>query len=191
MIGYSSDREMAASFEAIVLPHLDAAYNLARWLTHDDHNADDIVQMAVMRAFRFFDGYRGGDARAWLLTIVRNTYFTALRDTQHQLEESTFDEECYDRDGTDQNSSIYNIDTNPENLLAIGDVKRLVTQALESLPLQFREVVVLKEIQELSYKEIAEIVDIPLGTVMSRLARGREQLRKYLAKHVEGDVFGL
>ena len=78
-----------------------------------------------------------------------------------------------------------------QKLLATCDVKRLVTQALESLPLQFREVVVLKEIQELSYKEIAEIVDIPLGTVMSRLARGREQLRKYLSKHVEGDVFGL
>ena len=116
MIGYSSDQEMTASFEAIVLPHLDAAYNLARWLAHDDHTADDIVQMAVMRAFRFFDGYRGGDARAWLLTIVRNTYFTVLRDTQYQQEESVFDEECYDRDGTDQNPSIYNIATDPEKL---------------------------------------------------------------------------
>ena len=191
VIGHSSDQETATRFESTVLLHLDAAYNLARWLSRDDHSAEDIVQIAIMRAFKFFDGFRGEDARAWLLTIVRNTYFTSLRDDQRGEGEVSFDEEFHDRDGADQNSSAYNIANNPEDILAERDVKRQVTKALESLPPQFREVLVLKEIEGMSYKEIAGIVGIPLGTVMSRLARGRELLRKYLKAHAEGDIFGL
>ncbi len=185
-----NEQDKTNKFEAIVLPHLDAAYNLARWLTRNEHNADDLVQTAFMRAFNFFDGFRGSDARAWLLTIVRNTYFTSLRDNRHERAAASFDEEELVQnanDGNERNTSSYDIGKNPESMLAARDTKRLVNQALASLPQQFREVIVLKEINELSYKEIADIADIPLGTVMSRLARGRELLREYLAKYAVGE----
>ncbi|HXA47783.1 MAG TPA: sigma-70 family RNA polymerase sigma factor [Burkholderiaceae bacterium] len=180
------EQNNTARFEAIALPHLDAAYNLARWLTRNDHSADDLVQTAYMRAFSFFDGFRGGDARAWILTIVRNAYFSSLRENRNEKEDVSFDEGVYDRICNDRNASAYDISNSPENAMADGDVKRMVNQALGSLPQQFREVLVLKEIQDLSYKEIAEIVDIPMGTVMSRLSRGRDMLRDYLKKHAVG-----
>jgi RNA polymerase sigma-70 factor (ECF subfamily) len=181
-----NEQGKAGEFEAIALPHLDAAYNLARWLTRNDQNAEDLVQMTYMRAFKFFDGFRGGDARAWLLTIVRNTYYTSLRDHRHEQTDVCFDEEIHGQDSEERDTSPYDIGNNPESILATHDAKRLVNQALESLPQQFREVIVLKEINELSYKEIAEIADIPLGTVMSRLARGRKLLSEYLKKNAIG-----
>lgn len=180
------EKNKTREFEAIALPHLDAAYNLARWLTRDDHNAEDLVQMAYMRAFRFFDGFRGDDARAWLMTIVRNTYYTWLRDTRPEQGDVSFDDDLHGQDGEWEPASSYDIGNNPEAILAAQDARRLVNQAIESLPPSFREVIVLKEINDCSYKEIAGIAGIPLGTVMSRLARGRKLLGDYLKQHAIG-----
>ncbi len=181
------DGDKTKQFEAIALPHLDAAYNLARWLTRNDQNAEDVVQMAYLRAFKFFAGFRGGDARAWILTIVRHTYYTSLRDHRHLQCDVSFDEELHYQDGSEPDVSSYGIGIDPENMSLAQDAKRVVNQALEQLPAAFREIVVLKEIDDLSYKEIAEIAGIPLGTVMSRLARGRKLLGQFLKKQVIGE----
>lgn len=163
------------------MPHLDAAYNLARWLTRNDHQAEDLVQNAFLRAFRFFDGFRGDDARAWLLTIVRNTYFTSLREERH--DHVQFDEELLGAEGgEDGEGGAMSLagGTNPEEAMMARDTQREVNQALGKLPPAFREVIVLKEMNDLSYKEIAEIAGVPLGTVMSRLARARKLLGELL-----------
>ncbi len=165
------EQEKLARFEQVVLPHMDAAYNLARWLTRNDHDAQDVVQEAYLRALRFFDGFRGGDSRAWLLTIVRNTCFTWLAQNRAPESTTTFDEEMHSAEG--QGST-------PEMLLLQGADQELVRQALEELPAQFREVLVLRELEGLSYKEIAAITGIPMGTVMSSLARARQRLRQSL-----------
>jgi RNA polymerase sigma-70 factor (ECF subfamily) len=178
MGAYLDENDKTREFESIALPHLDAAYNLARWLTRDDHNAEDLVQNAYLRAFRFFDGFRGDDARAWLLTIVRNTYFTSLRGERH--EQVDFDEEMHGLDETHAEASSFAVGSNPEDVLAARDTRRQVNQALEKLPPAFREVIVLKEMNELSYKEIADIAGVPLGTVMSRLSRARKMLGEFL-----------
>ncbi len=164
----------------MALPHLDSAYNLARWLTRNDQDAQDLVQTAFLRAYRFMDGYHGdGDgARAWLLTIVRNTYYTSLRDSRPQHDDIGFDEEMHGHDGD-------GCGMDPENIVAAQDAKETINRALEALPRQFREVLVLKELDDLSYKEIADIVGIPIGTVMSRLARGRKLLLLYLKQHTD------
>jgi RNA polymerase sigma-70 factor (ECF subfamily) len=160
-----------AGFERNVLPHLPAAYNLARWLTRNDHDAEDVVQDAYLRAFRFFSGYRGGNIRAWLLTIVRNTYYTWAQ-RNHPRELATVADDAIE--------SIESPSLSPEaRLLQTADRQRL-RQALEQLPLEYREVIVLRELEEMSYKEIAEIADVPLGTVMSRLARARKRLQQCL-----------
>ncbi|GLV60826.1 hypothetical protein KDH_76450 [Dictyobacter sp. S3.2.2.5] len=160
-------------FEQLILPHLDAAYNLARWLTHNDQDAQDMVQEACLRAFRFLQGFRGGDSRVWLLTIVRNTCYTWLR--QRRLDEQMvpFDEELHDRE-----SDVLN----PEVLHLRRIDQQKLSAALAALPLEFREVMVLRELEEMSYRDISTIVHIPLGTVMSRLARARKQLQRYLAQ---------
>lgn len=175
------------SFAAMALPHLDAAYSLARWLTGNNHGAEDIVQTAYLRAFRFFDGFRGDDARAWLLKIVRNTYYTALRDNRYDREAAPFDEDVHSAGVDELDISVFGHSNNPENILATNDMKRVVNLGLESLPLAFREVVVLKDIDDLSYKQIAEIVGIPIGTVMSRLARGRKLLAVCLRQQGLGE----
>lgn len=174
------------NFEALALPHLDAAYNLARWLTGNEHSAEDLVQMAYLRAFRFFDGFRGDDARAWLLTIVRHTYYTALRDNRHKHDTVPFDDDVHGAGGDDVDISVFGGGNNPENIVASMDTKRAVNLGLESLPLPFREVVVLRDMDDLSYKQIAEIVGIPIGTVMSRLARGRKLLAVFFKQHEFG-----
>ncbi|TMI55008.1 sigma-70 family RNA polymerase sigma factor [Candidatus Bathyarchaeota archaeon] len=170
------------NFESSVLPHLDAAYNLARWLTRKDQDAQDMVQEAYLRAFRFFGSFRGGDARAWLLQIVRNTCYTQLENNRPQ-ELATFDEEIHSEDDGSMN---------PETLLLRSRDSQLLRQALEELPVNFREVLVLHELEGLSYSEIAEVSNIRLGTVMSRLSRARERLRQSLAsllsKNSAGDV---
>jgi RNA polymerase sigma-70 factor (ECF subfamily) len=161
------------SFEEAVLPHLDAAYNLARWLTRNTHDAEDVVQEAYLRAFRFFSGFRGGDPRAWLLRIVRNACYTRLQQNRAQLTTTVFDEQLH----TDIEES-----QSPETLLLRKADGRLLSQALEELPPDFREALVLVELEGLSYKEIAEVLDIPMGTVMSRLARARHRLRESLSR---------
>lgn len=186
MGSHLDEQDKSREFEAMLLPHLDAAYNLARWLTRNDQNAEDLVQMAYLRAFKFFDGFRGTDARAWILTILRNAYFTSLRDNRHEHEDVSFDEDLHGQAMGQSEASSYDIGNSPESVLASHDTRRLVNQALESLPQTFREVIVLKEINDLSYREIAEITDIPIGTVMSRLARGRKMLGDYLKQNAVG-----
>ena len=158
-----------AQFEQIVLSHLDAAYNLARWLTRDEHDAQDVVQEACLRAYQYFGGFRGGDSRAWLLTIVRHTCYTWLK-KNHSPETLSFDEEL--------NESEY--EPGPEEQLLDRVDQLQLRRALEELPLEFREVIILRELEEMSYKEIAQVAGIPLGTVMSRLARARKQLQQRL-----------
>jgi len=159
------------SFEQAVLPHLDAAYNLARWLTRNERDAEDVVQESYLRAFRFFAGFRGGDARAWLMRIVRNTCYTWLHVNRPLLEATEFDETLFSPDSRSPN---------PEEAVLRNDRGALVRKALETLPANFREVLILRELEGLSYKEIAEITGMPAGTVMSSLSRARDRLRQVL-----------
>ena len=168
----SQEQDRLARFEQTVVPHLDAAYNLSRWLTRNDTDAQDVVQEAYLRAFKFFGSYHGGDSRSWLLTIVRNTCYTWLQQNRARELTTEFDEEVH------STASV-----NPETLLIEGANKQLLKQALEELPASFREVVILRELEGLSYKEIADITDVPVGTVMSRLARARKRLHIVLASH--------
>jgi RNA polymerase sigma factor (sigma-70 family) len=155
-----------------VVPHLDAAYNLARWLTRNDQDAQDVVQEAFMRAFRFLSGFRGGNVRAWVLRIVRNTSYTWMHQNRPQHPTSEFDEEFY---GPDPRAPT------PEEVLSRNDDRSLVQRALRELPPSHREVLILRELEGMSYKEISEIMDMPEGTVMSRLSRARDGLRQSLA----------
>jgi len=161
-----------ASFERLLLPHLDAAYNLARWITGHDQDAEDLVQEAYLRALKSFDGFRGGDRRTWLLTIVRNTCYTWLQQNRSNGLSTTFDEEIHNGQGEAPS---------PETLLLRSADRELLRKALEELTLEFREVLILRELEGLSYKEIATVASIPIGTVMSRLARGRAQLSQYVS----------
>jgi RNA polymerase sigma-70 factor (ECF subfamily) len=160
-------------FEQTVLPHLDAAYNLARWLTRNDQDAQDVTQEACLRAFRFFDGYQGGNMRSWLLTIVRNTCYTWLHQNRPPDTREVFDEEIH--------SPEFSGSADPEMQALAGADKETLRRALEELPHIFREALVLREIEGMSYKEIADIASVSLGTVMSRLARGRTRLRQSLS----------
>lgn len=158
-------------FDALVLPHLDAAYNLARWLCGNTGDADDVVQEAFLRAFRLFASFRGDQPRPWLLAIVRNTWFTTWQ-KRKAAAETGYDELQADHDLPDWHGAP----CDPEQWLLREEDVRLVHAALEQLPVAFREVLVLRELEELHYRDIARIVDIPVGTVMSRLARGRRML---------------
>jgi len=168
-----------ARFESMVMPHLDAAYNLARWLTRNDHDAEDVVQEAFMRALRYFDAMKGSEARPWLLRIVRNTCFTWLEKNRPADVVPLDDSE----EGSAQMAAAADYDT-PEVILLQSANRKLVNQALEELPVGFREVLVMRELEDLSYKEIAHIAGVPIGTVMSRLARGREMLRKLVERRM-------
>ena len=168
-----------ASFETAVLPHLDAAYNLARWLTRNDADAEDVVQEAYMRAFKFFGGFHGEDGRAWLLGIVRNTSYTWMQRNRSPELNMPLDDERREVEGDD---------LNPEELLLQKADAQTLRQAVEELPLEFREVLVLRELDELSYKQIAAVADLPLGTVMSRLARARKRLQHILVGHTQTEV---
>ncbi|MGV8933046.1 MAG: sigma-70 family RNA polymerase sigma factor [Gallionellaceae bacterium] len=164
-------------FEAAMLPHLGAAYNLARWLLHDDHAAQDAVQDAYLRALKYFDRLCGDDARPWLLGIVRNTCFTWLKDNRLAGEQLEFDEE---RDSNTEQLAIQRTEDNPERLLMQKMESALINQAIGDLPPVYREVIILRELEALSYEEIALVVAVPIGTVMSRLARARAILRSAL-----------
>ncbi len=161
-------------FEALVLPHLDAAYNLARWLCGNPGDADDVVQEAFLRAFRLFGSFRGDHARPWLLAIVRNTWFTTWQ-KRKTAAETGYDEALFATEA-DGLPDWHGAPEDPEQWLLREEDVRLVHAALEQLPVAFREVLVLRELEELHYRDIARVADIPVGTVMSRLSRGRRML---------------
>ena len=165
-------------FESEVLPCLDAAYSLARWLVRDEHVAEDIVQDAYLRAFRYFGSFRGGDARPWLLGIVRNVCYSWFAQQKRTLE---FECDLEDADAPTLDSQ--DRAQTPETLLLQKVERAQVTAAITNLPLAFREVLVLREIEELSYEDIARVLDIPKGTVMSRLSRARRLLQEYLSDY--------
>jgi RNA polymerase sigma-70 factor (ECF subfamily) len=155
---------------------LGAAYDFARWLARNDRNAEDVVQEACLRAFKSIDGFRGDNGRAWLLAIVRNTYYTWFRKRQAEALVVPFDEDALSADDLEIGDGPDSI----EHVLQRADARRLVNAAIEQLPEAFREVVVLRELEDFSYREIAAIAGIPLGTVMSRLARARKLLLEHL-----------
>jgi RNA polymerase sigma-70 factor (ECF subfamily) len=170
------DESKAPDFDRLFVPHMDAAYNLARWLVHDDHDAQDVVQEAYLRAFRFAGGFRGGDPRAWILAIVRNAAFSWLRRNRRSDPPAEFDENVHRESGEEEGG------------LEADAVRRadgaMIRAALEELADEFREVLVMRDIEGLSYKEIADVAAIPIGTVMSRLARARAKLARALQQRI-------
>jgi len=166
------------NFEALVLPHLDAAFNLARWLVREQHAAEDIVQESCLRAFRYFGSLRGDDARPWLLGIVRNACFTWLERRRSMPEEVELDDEM-------AHSSLelaVGAEATPHAMLERERTRRSVDAAIMALDAPFREVIVLRELEGLSYAEIAQVAEVPIGTVMSRLSRARAELKSRLAE---------
>ena len=153
------------------MPHLDAAYNLARWLAGNDQDAQDVAQEASLRAFRFFGGFRGENAREWLLSIVRNTFYTWLRKNRPPEKTINIDDDTLE---------IEDISANAEEVSPQFADAEAVRRAIAELPVDFREIVILREMEGFSYREIAELVEVPIGTVMSRLARARRLLQKRL-----------
>jgi len=171
-----SDDDTLRRFERLAMPHLDAAYNLARWLTRNDHDAQDVVQEACLRAMRYFGGFRGEQARPWLLQTVRHTCWSWLKENR-PAELVSFDDDDSDpawREGTAPPGD------EPHTAALRNADRRQINLAIAALPIALREVLVLREMEELSYKEIAGIVDVPIGTVMSRLSRAREAMREAL-----------
>ncbi len=167
----------AVNFEETILPHLDAAYNLARWLTRDGADAEDVVQEAYLRAFKFFDGFHGDNARSWILKIVRNTCYSWLQKNRAHAVTTEFDEEQH---------GVVDHDT---EAVLIGNIDtQMLKRLLNELPLEFREIVILRELEGMSYKEIAGVSDLPLGTVMSRLARARARLQTGLVTCLKGEL---
>src|SRR5438128_9194258 len=166
-------------FEAIVLPHLDAAYTLARYLTRNDHDAQDVVQDASLRALRYFAGFRGGESgegRAWLLAIVRNTAYTWRQRHRTDTLTTEFDEERHSDTVAGEH---------PEAAVEAESERAALLKAIDELPLEFREVLVLRELEGLSYKEISDVAGVPVGTVMSRLSRARRRLEAALCAEPE------
>jgi len=166
------------SFEEAMLPHLDAAHNLARWLLRNEQDAQDVVQEAYLRAFKSFAGFHGSNGRAWLLTIVRNTSYTLLKKNRAVDLTTTFDEEIH--------AAGYE-SASPATVLEHSEDAELIRDAMDALPAEFREILALRHQEGLSYKEIADIAQIPPGTVMSRLARARGKLREYLGARIGKD----
>jgi RNA polymerase sigma-70 factor (ECF subfamily) len=163
----------------MILSHLDAAYNLARWLVHNGTEAEDLVQEACLRAWKSFSGFRGENSRGWLLAIVRNTCYTWLRKNRRQELVVEFNEDIH----TEQSEV-----PNPERTFVEQTHRQILEKTLKELPAEFREAIVLRELEGLSYKEISEIAEVPIGTVMSRLARGRARLQRCLAARAGKEV---
>jgi len=172
------EKEDLSSFEEALLPHLDAAHNLARWLLRNEQDAQDVVQEAYLRAFKSFSGFHGSNGRAWLLTIVRNTSYTLLKKNHAVDLTTTFDEEIHV--AGDESAS-------PATILKHSEDAELIREAMDELPAEFREILTLRHQEGLSYKEIADIAQIPPGTVMSRLARARGKLKEYLGARIGKD----
>jgi len=171
-------REHLLTFEQNILPHLDAAFNLARWLTRNTQDAEDAVQEAYLRAFRFFPNFRGGDARAWLMKIVRNTCYTWMNVNRPLQDATEFDESLFHPDSPAPN---------PEEAVLQKNSNTLLRKALENLPPNYREVLILREFEAMSYREIADITGMPVGTVMSSLSRARSRLRLTLTGSMNAD----
>lgn len=169
----------AGDFEGELLPHLQAAFGLARWLVRSDADAEDLVQDAYLRAWKGFAGFRGKDPKAWLLTIVRNACYTWLKSRRAENLTTPFDEEIHGPHGL---NGQWDSQEDPHARLALDRDRQAIRRAVEALPVEFREVLVLREWQGFSYREISEIADIPIGTVMSRLVRARERLQKSLTR---------
>jgi RNA polymerase sigma factor (sigma-70 family) len=166
-----------ARFEKTVLVHLDAAYNLARWLTQDELGAEDAMQDACLRAFRFFDSLHGPNPKAWFMAIVRNACLDWLKNNRQRTLEDAYDDEVHGAGtASPSNAAI----ESPEAAAMRASDARWVREGIAALPREYREVLVLRELEELSYKEISVIVDVPIGTVMSRLSRGRDLLQQQL-----------
>jgi len=161
----------------VALPHLDAAYNLARWMMRHDQDAEDVVQEAFLRAFRYFQNFEGETGRSWILQIVRNTCYTWLARQRPATGTPATNRLVAD---------VVSPSPDPETMLTRHEDRQLLLQAVEALPAEFREVIVLREFEGLAYKEIARIVEVPVGTVMSRLARGRERLHESLDPNRKG-----
>ena len=172
--GAAQEHELA-SFEAMMLPCMDAAHNLARWLLRNEQDAQDVVQEAYLRAFRSFAGFRGSNGRAWLLTIVRNTAYTLLKKNRMADLTTAFDEEIH---------AAGHESVSPATILEHAEDAELIKNAMDGLPAEFREILILRHQENLSYNEIGDILKIPIGTVMSRLARARGKLKQYLAASV-------
>ena len=163
-------------FEQLILPHLDAAYHLARWITGNEQDARDVVQEACLRAFRAFDRFNGDNGRPWLLTIVRNTAYSAMQKNRALTQMTPFDEEIHCQGETARAN-----DATPATVLHGAEDEQRLVGAIAALPAEFREAIVLRHQDGLSYKEIAQIAGVPTGTVMSRLARARARLKQLLA----------
>jgi RNA polymerase sigma-70 factor, ECF subfamily len=176
-----AERAELASFEETMLPHLDAAHNLARWLLRNEQDAQDVVQEAYLRAFKSFGGFHGSNGRAWLLTIVRNTSYTLLKKNRAVDLTTTFDEEIH---ATHQDSA------SPAAILEHAEDAELIKNAMNELPAEFREILTLRHQEDLSYQEIGDILKIPIGTVMSRLARARAKLKECLISHISQEKQG-
>jgi RNA polymerase sigma-70 factor, ECF subfamily len=168
-----SESSHLKEFERQILPHLDAAYSLARFLLRKDQDAEDVVQEATLRAFRFFESFRGENSRGWFLSIVRNTCFTVLKRTRADEANVVFDEELHGGQAPPMDPGV---------TLDRAQDRQTVRAAIEQLPPEFREAITLRELEGCSYKEIADIASVPIGTIMSRLARARRQLQLILAK---------
>ena len=178
--GEGAQEHELASFEAMMLPHMDAAHNLARWLLRNEQDAKDIVQEAYLRAFKSFGGFHGSNGRAWLLTIVRNTAYTLLKKNRTADLTTPFDEDIH---------ATASESVSPAAILEHAEDAELIKNAMDQLSAEFREIVTLRHQEGLSYNEIGEILKVPIGTVMSRLARARGKLKEYLAARIgKGDM---
>ena len=177
------DRARTRRFEALALPHLSAAYYLARWICRNETDAADVVQEAVMRALQYFDSYRGGDARAWLLQIVRNSAHTWIARNRLAGQVALEDSEL---DATEADASV--ISEDPMRAVAAQIEAEGLRLAIARLPVEQREVLILREFEDLSYRQIADIIGSPIGTVMSRLSRARDQLAVIVRGEQRGSV---
>lgn len=175
----AAQEQELASFETLMLPHLDAAYNLAKWILRNEDDARDVVQEAYLRAFKSFGGFHGSNGRPWLLTIVRNTAYNLIKKNQTANLTTPFDE---------QEHVVDRESTSPATLVEHDEESKLVRQAIDRLPDEFREILILRHLEGLSYKEIADVAQLAPGTVMSRLARARSKLREFLKPDVGKEI---
>lgn len=174
-----AEHHMAGTVEESLLPHLDAAYNLAHWLVRNKQDAEDVVQEAYLRALRFWGGFRGVNSRAWLLQIVRNTCYSWVKRNHPADLSDEFDETVHSKEVSGEDA---------EAKLVSRANSDQIRRAFETLPAEFRELLVLREIEELSYKEISDVIGVPMGTVMSSLSRARGRLRHALTSPMDGDT---